>query len=182
MKLTFKSNTGRFAYICTAEAPDGLPVNVQKTLIEGIANCTYRSTSAEVDKAFKKAGQLPETVTEPNAEGKMVTRKGGRADVPYNEANVEMLEEISNAKLAKMVEKEGILPMMLTVTGEHVFGEAGTSTRVTATALWTMLQSQPEAVFAMGCTMYGIDTEDYSDESAIEQIHQRLAVQKAKAK
>lgn len=153
MKIEQKSNYGNFDYSISAEIGDDVNAGTQALCKQGLANIAYRVCGSSVDKALG--------VKDRKALG-YTSELGNQIDVAVNKKLVEL--EGKDAALKS-------LGITFHVTGQHEFGaEGGVSSRVIATAVWTQMQSLPDAQFAVARMIYGVP-EEYTDESAIEAVH-----------
>lgn len=153
MKIEQKSNYGNFDYSITAEVGEELNAGTVALCKQGLANIAYRICGSSVDKAL---GVKDRKALNYSAE------TGNQIDVAVNKKLVELEGKDASLKA---------LGITFHVTGQHEFGaEGGVSSRVIATAVWTQMQSLPDAQFAVARMIYGVP-EEYTDETAIEAVH-----------
>jgi len=149
--IKFESNYGNFAYRLEAAVPDGGSTTL---MVQGLANIAYRVAGSSIDKALSAKD---------------------RKAVLYSEEDAQRINAAVSAKIVELEKKDATLnslALSFSITGQHVFGESnGEKSRALATAMWTQIQSQPDASFKVACSIFGIDPESYTDASAVEAIH-----------
>lgn len=117
-----KSNTGRFAYVLTAEI--GTDVDAKSTVlcISGLANEGFRASGSAIDRALIAAG--------------LATKETKRADVEYSEESAAIVQKASQEALDAQTKTKGFPQMTFVVTGEHVYGEGQNVLTKEATTLF----------------------------------------------
>lgn len=164
--IKFESNYGNFAYRLTANVGDD--VNEETIWLaesQGLANICYRVAGSSVDKAMG--------VKERKALG-------------YSEQAAEQINAAVSAKLSELEKNEKVgkfvkaLKLSFAVVGQHEFGtkDDGKPTAADA-AIWTAMQTAPEAKFEAACKTIGIG-EEYDDDVALKAVRVwRLAGERA---
>lgn len=124
----YNSNYGNHAYTISADVPEGLTPLVMALVVEGLANVGFRVAGSSVDKALKLGENSRKSVVYSDETARAIEA-----------AVAEKLEKLQSAETDPM--PEGI---SFEVTGEHVFGEAG-SAMVRATQFVDLLMAADEA-------------------------------------
>lgn len=124
MKTTIeqRSNTGRFAYLLTAEIGADVDAPTKVLTISGLANEGFRASGSAIDRALIAAG--------------LATKETKRADVEYSKESAAVVQKAAQAALDKLTKEDGYPEMIFEVTGEHVYGEGQNVLTKEATTLF----------------------------------------------